>query len=138
MKIDPRLRSLVKRAVRYGTTGVFVTFVHACIVVLVMERFYPVASVANGIAFLVATTISYLINTHWSYSSSITPTNLVRFATVTTIGLILSMTVSGLAQRAGLFYGWGVAMVVCVVPPVTFTLHTLWTYRLPAADQKAA
>jgi hypothetical protein len=28
-----------------------------------------------------------------------------------------------------LHYWLGIGLVVCVVPPVTFLLHSLWTYR---------
>ena len=84
---------------------------------------------ANGIAFVVATLFSFTINTTWSFSSRPSRRLLVRFVLVATVGLGITVAVSGTAQYFGLHYLYGIALVVCAVPPITFLLHKYWTYR---------
>ena len=40
------------------------------------------------------------------------------------------MAMSGAAQYYGLHYWYGIGLVVCIVPPVTFLLHNFWTYKV--------
>jgi putative flippase GtrA len=89
----------------------------------------PAPSIANGVAFVVATIFSYTINTLWSFSSPLHGRNLFRFVAVSMVGCLLAVTVSGTAQHYGLHYWYGIGLVVFTVPPVTFLLHSLWTYR---------
>lgn len=84
---------------------------------------------ANGVAFATATVFSYLINTLWSFSSRLHGRNLRRFVLVSALGCLLAVAVSGLAEHYGLPYELGIVLVVLSVPPATFLLHSLWTYR---------
>lgn len=85
--------------------------------------------VANGVAFLVATVFSYMIHTLWSFSSPLHGRNLFRFVVVFMVGCILAVAVSFVAQRFGLHYLYGIGLVALIVPPITFLLHSFWTYR---------
>lgn len=85
--------------------------------------------VANAIAFAAATLCSYALNTLWSFSSAPDGRNFRRFVLVSLLGCALAATVSGLAERSGFHYGVGIAFVVLTVPPMTFLLHSYWTYR---------
>ena len=60
-------RQLSGRAVRFAATGVGVTAVHASVAVVLIERFLADVVLANGFAFAVATTVSFLVNTLWSF-----------------------------------------------------------------------
>lgn len=120
---------LLKKAVRFGISGLVVTLVHAAIAASLIETVLPRPALANGIAFAVATLLSYLINTYWSFSQAPAPANLLRFVVVALLGLCLAMSVAGLAASLGLSYWVGIGCVVLVVPPVTFLTHALWTYR---------
>ncbi len=86
-------------------------------------------SPANGLAFVVSTLFSYLLNTLWSFSRPLSGDTLRRFIVVSIIGCLLAMGISGLASHAGLDYLPGIGLVVLMVPPMTFVMHSLWTYR---------
>jgi putative flippase GtrA len=105
------------------------TGVHVLVAVAFIRIVLPAPSIANGVAFVVATIFSYLVNTMWSFSSPLHGRNLLRFCVVALVGLSLAMMISGAAQHYGLHYLWGIFFVVLVVPPVTFLLHSFWTYR---------
>ncbi|RJF99360.1 GtrA family protein [Noviherbaspirillum saxi] len=118
-----------RQAQRFFVSGVLVTGLHVLVAASVIRFLWPNPAYANGIAFVTATVASYLINTRWSFSSSFRSRSFYRFCMVALAGCLLAMGVSGLADAYGWSYWIGIAAVVMVVPPVTFVLHSRWTYR---------
>jgi putative flippase GtrA len=118
-----------QQAQRFLVSGVLVTGLHVLVAASVIRFLWLNPMFANGIAFVTATVVSYVINTRWSFSSSFQSRSFVRFCVVSVIGCLLAMGVSGTADAYGWSYWIGIAAVVMVVPPVTFLLHSLWTYR---------
>ena len=121
--------ALIKRALRFAVTGLFVTALHAVVAVLFINFLMPVPPLANGVAFAVATVVSYLINTTWSFSARLHGRTLLRFMLVSAGGFLLAMFVAWAAQFAGLSYLLGIAAVALTIPAFTFVLHNFWTYR---------
>lgn len=117
-----------KQLLRFIISGTLATTIHVVIVFFVMERIIAVASLANATAYTVATTVSYIINTTWSFNDKLTKKIFFRFCIVSLFGLILSALASQLAQAAGLSYSTGIIIVIATVTPSTFLLHSLWTY----------
>lgn len=118
-----------RRVLRFAFSGLLVTALHVVIVTVFIENILPVPSLANGVAFVMATMISYLINTTWSFSRPLYGGNLFRFCIVSFFGLFLAMSISGAAQFYEMHYWYGIGFVVFTVPPVTFLLHNFWTYQ---------
>lgn len=85
---------------------------------------------ANAIAFLTATGFSYASNTVWSFSSRVSRQTLWRYAGVSAFGCLATMAIAATAEWAHWDYRVGIALVIAIVTPVTFTLHSRWTYRL--------
>lgn len=121
--------ALRREALRFAIAGVLVTGLHVIVAVGFIRLVLPAPPLANGVAFVVATAFSYLINTLWSFSSPLYGRNLFRFVVVSMVGCLLAVTVSGIAEYYGLHYWIGIAGVACIVPPMTFLLHSFWTYR---------
>ena len=129
MKVSTLSLVITKRALRFTLSGLLVTGLHVLVATVLIEYILPVPSLANGVAFLVATVFSYLVNTIWSFSTPLHGKNLIRFCIVSLLGLSLAMSVSGVAQYLGLYYLYGIFLVAIVIPPITFILHNFWTYR---------
>ncbi|MFL7963172.1 GtrA family protein [Pseudomonas kielensis] len=110
-------------------TGLLVTAVHGVAAVLFVHLILANPPLANGFAFVVATVVSYLINTLWSFSSRLHGRTLGRFVVVSIGGFWLAMLVAWVAQRVGLDYLAGIAAVALIIPVFTFILHNFWTYR---------
>lgn len=123
------LAVLTKPAIRFAFSGLLLTGVHVLVASALIQIVLLSPAVANGIAFLVATLLSYLINTIWSFSSSLHGKTLTRFLLVSIIGLSLSISISWATQYSGFDYLYGIGLVVFIVPPVTFFLHNFWTYK---------
>ncbi|WP_347904601.1 GtrA family protein [Pseudomonas purpurea] len=120
---------LIRRALRFGLTGIAVTALHALVAVLFIEHVQALPPLANGVAFIVATVVSYVVNTTWSFSSRLHGRTLARFVTVSVVGFFLAMLVAWIAQVAGLDYRLGIVAVALTLPVFTFVLHNFWTYR---------
>lgn len=121
-------RDIVK-LLRFGVSGVMATAVHAAVAMSLIVQAEAPPMLANALAFLCATGVSYLMNTLWSFSAPVHVRNASRFAMVSTLGLGLTALVSGGVQFAGGAPWSGIAAVACVVPPATFLAHRAWTYR---------
>ncbi|WP_248742844.1 MULTISPECIES: GtrA family protein [unclassified Pseudomonas] len=120
---------LIRRGMRFAVTGLFVTALHALVAVLFINFVSPQPPLANGVAFVVATVVSYVINTTWSFSARLHGKTLLRFLMVSAGGFVLAMLVAWAAQMAGLHYLLGVVAVALTIPAFTFVLHNFWTYR---------
>lgn len=117
-----------RRVLRFALVGGLSTCLHIVVAYGAIRQWGWLPSLANGLAYGVATVFSYAANAAWTFSARITPHNMWRFASVSACGLALSMGVSHVAATLGLPAWCGIALVVLVVPPVTFALHTKWTF----------
>lgn len=117
------------RIVRFGVSGAACTALHAAIAGVLMGAFAATAVQANAIAFVCATGASYLLNTLWSFSAPLRWRNVARFVAVSVVGLMLTMAISHGVLALGLAAAWSIAAVVALMPPLTFAMHRLWTYR---------
>jgi putative flippase GtrA len=105
------------------------TGIHVVVAVTLIIRLGVFPYLANPIAFLIATGFSYATNTLWSFSSRMNRRTLLRYACVATLGCLATMAVAAAAEIARLDYRLGVLLVIVLVTPTTFALHSLWTYR---------
>ena len=127
----PVNKGLQTRFVRFIVTGVLLTGLHTLLAAAFIEWISPLPPIANGLAFACATLVSYLVNTHWSFSARLSRNTFRKFLIVSVCGFVLAMLVSWGMQLAGYHYLLGIMAVAVCVPPVTFLLHNFWTYRQP-------
>ncbi|WP_175954948.1 GtrA family protein [Burkholderia sp. BCC0405] len=117
------------RLIRFGVSGAGSTAPHALIAAAMFALFDATPVSANGVAFACSTAFSYLANTLWSFASPVMRGNFMRFLAVAMAGLVVTMLLAHGTGTLGLARAWSVVAVVLCVPPVTFVLHRLWTYR---------
>lgn len=120
---------LLRRAIRYALTGIFVTGVHALIAIAFIQYLMPTPPLANGVAFVGATIVSYIVNTTWSFSARMHGRTLLKFVSVSVVGFFLAMIVAWIVQSLGFSYLLGICAVALTIPPMTFVLHNFWTYQ---------
>ena len=119
----------VIRVYRFGLSGLLATGVHVATAAAFLTWVAPEPVIANGLAFTVATVVSYLANTLWSFSATLGARTGSRFLVVSGVGCLLSMLIAGVAARFGASPAAGIAFVVVLVPPLTFAMHHGYTYR---------
>jgi putative flippase GtrA len=120
---------LLRQALRFGVTGIAATATHTVIALLAVEAAALDPAPANGIAFAMATILSYTLNTLWSFSARPGPKTLFRFSVVSLAGMGLAMLIAGYMGSLGYSNLLGILSVALLVPPATFLMHRLWTYR---------
>jgi putative flippase GtrA len=118
-----------QRLARFAVTGVGSTLVHTGVALLLINVMARTPPLANGVAFCVATIFSYVVNTRWSFSAPLEGQNFRRFITVAAVGFLLAVALAWVAEAVGWPPIAGIGLVVCVVPIVSFILHSVWTYR---------
>ena len=113
----------LRRFARFALTGGFNTFVHGVIVALFFQKVLADAVMANGVAFLVATFLSYQINARWTFRSRRDSRQLIRFLLVSLLGLLLTLLISALARNFGFSVFEGTLLVLGLMPPISFILE---------------
>lgn len=120
---------LTRQATRFAICGALATGLHFLVAVALIYFLAATSTIANGVAFLAATIFSYFVNTLWSFERPLHGRNFSRFASVSLVGLVLSVVISGVSEHWGMHYVFGIGVVTCTVPLVTFGLHRFWTFR---------
>jgi putative flippase GtrA len=118
-----------RKLIKFGITGIGSTLIHVIVASILISGFTSSTQVGNGVAFIIATVFSYTVNTLWSFSNTINSKNAFRFIVASLLGLGLTILISLIADKAGLHYLLGIAIIVTTVPIYTFLVHSIWTYR---------
>ena len=130
MATDSGSASTLRRtSIRFVATGIAATLTHTGVVFALANGFSWTAGRANFVAFIVATLLSYTLNSLWSFGARMTRRNALRFAAVATLCAALAALLADGVARAGYGLLVGIGVVVVVITPVSFLLHRNWTYR---------
>lgn len=114
--------------IRFGLVGVCNTAVHAGIVVALMELLAPPAFVANGVAFMFANVMSYILNSRFTFRSPSSFLGYRRFLILSLVSLVLTMAVTSLVEYLGGHYTFGLLMVIFVVPVLNYMVIKIWVF----------
>ena len=117
------------RAIRFGVVGGGSTAIHIIVAGVGITWGSLPIWFANAMAFTVATGFSLVANTWWSFGTQLNSARNSRFFAVTLLGLILTVAISGSLDARGFSPALAIAAVVVFVPPISFSLHHLWTFR---------
>lgn len=118
----------LKQAIRFIITGVVTTGVHVVTAFSFLALVSPSQVYANGVAFAVANTFSYIVNSLWSFSKPLHGKRWLRYIAVSAIGFSGTIGIAYLAEQLELPPMLGILMVVCVMTPISFVLHRSWTF----------
>jgi len=115
------------RIARFAVAGLLSTGTHVAVALALANLgFGP--GLANGCAFCVALIVSWYLNTVWTFGKSPARAQFVRYAAVSALGLAITVAIAEAVRLAGGTDLAGIAVVVLLVPAVTYTLHAVWTF----------
>ena len=117
------------RSKRFAATGVVATGIHVLIAFVGVRAGDLHPALANALASIGATLFSYVMHTLWSFSSTLQIWSFFRFVVVSLGSCILAAAIAAAAEGLGLNYWAGIALVVCIIPVLSFSAHHFWTYR---------
>ncbi|MDP4836922.1 MAG: GtrA family protein [Burkholderiales bacterium] len=121
--------TLQRSLIGFAVSGVIATLTHVITAIALIEELGIGQTYANGMAFSLATLISYVGNTVWGFDSKIGKATAWRFLLVSIAAGLLTMLIAWLVERSHGHYLFGIASVVLIVPPATFLAHQFFTYR---------
>ncbi len=120
--------SVATRLWRFTAAGLAATAIHAASAWVLIAVGLG-AGWGNALATVIAAVASYLMHTLWSFGATPAPGNALRFVVV----VAFCATVAGLAGRTVAMAtgspNLSILAAVIIVPPLSFILHNVWTYR---------
>ena len=120
---------LIRRATRYGLTGVLVTLLHIMAAIFMIKFLSFNQPLANALASFLAMMTSYILNSVWSFERALARRTLLRYLAVSVAGMVATVLIASLNAKYGYHYLIGILAIVMLVTPITFILHNNWTYK---------
>lgn len=121
--------SMTRALVGFALAGAAASLTHVVTAIALIESLGLHPAAANGLAFAVATAVSYIGNTRWSFQARFGLTTAWRFLLVCLASGLLTMLIAAAVQRVDGHYLLGIALVLLLVPPVSFMAHRHFTYK---------
>ncbi|MDR3229630.1 MAG: GtrA family protein [Puniceicoccales bacterium] len=89
---------------------------------------------ANSVAFLVANTFSYFVNSRWSFDATLKVGRYARFLPTSCVGLSCAYGIMHFVTLHGWHYNTAVLIQVCVTPFINFALLRLFVFPKKKPD----
>lgn len=121
--------SLTVSAGRFALVGAAATLIHVMVTAGLIEWVGVYPGIANGAAFIAANLASYVANTCWSFEARMRLGNWGRFLAVSFAAWVLTVIIASAVSEVGGHYLLGIALVIALVPALTFVAHQKYTYR---------
>jgi putative flippase GtrA len=116
---------------RFIGNGVVTTCIHTLVVYLLIQVYVLDVGLANVLAFLTATSFSYVVNTKWTFGAEHSRQLVLRYVAVTCMGSFLAYLLASFCEAIYLPWWCGVGLIVAVTPVFTWQAHKSWTYVRP-------
>lgn len=116
------------KELRFIVNGCLATCVHAIVVFYMVQIRSTDQGIANAIAFLLATAVSYVANTFWTFETRHSGSILLRYLIVACMGSFFSYIIASFCAGLGLKWWMSVVLIVTIVPVFTWLAHSKWTY----------
>ena len=114
---------------RFAAVGLLATITHILVAVVCVEQIGWGAVLSNGVAFLFATMESYFFNTSWSFGERVGLRTAWRYTIVATASGLLTLVIASIVDHARGHDLLGIALVVLLVPAMSYLAHRWFTYR---------
>lgn len=115
------------RLSRFALVGITTTATHIMAATALWQHAWS-HTLANAVAFVVATFLGYVLHTGWSFQHTRTPRNAMRYWTVAVLGTGLSAGLAWVADARDAPRWAALLATVIAVPGLSYGAHTAWTY----------
>ncbi len=130
------MSTLFHRFVRFAVVGVIATATHTAVFAALIELAHIEPVTANAMAFVVAVLVGFALNRSWTFAAhGGAEARLWRYVVGALAGLGVNSAIMYVATHKLQWSPYvGLALALCVVPPLTFALNQYWVFR-PRASQ---
>ena len=133
---DGRRRALAGQLIRYAITGGGVTFVSTLVYWIAAKRDGPfriAPLVANGLAYLVAVTLGYVLHSRWSFRGHGRRDNAARTSIRFVLASLLSLALNSfwvwlLTEHIKGATWWPIPFMVFATPLLLFWVNRSWVF----------
>ena len=135
---DRHTKALLGQGLRFGAVGLAATLLHVVLVLALVEGPDLPVLLANGLAFCAALALSYLGNHGWTFrANGGHQRHAPRFLAVALAGLVLNQAIMAASVDGfGLDYRLGLALVVTLVPLLSFLANRTWVFQGPTEPEE--
>lgn len=131
------VRLVARQGLVFGLVGMAATLTHVAAAFGARAAFDASAMAANFLGYACAVGVSYLGNARLTFGQpALSGSRFSRFLVVSLAGLALNQAITWLlVERLGWPFRWGLAVVVVVVPALSFAASKLWAFGDRSARQ---
>ena len=113
---------------RFAMVGVLNTAMHLAVVGILTQVFGLSQLISNIAAYVTASSVSFVINSIWSFEVRPQARRYARFQVVGLLGVSVCAFLGGLGDAFGWHYVITVLLTACIVPLISFLAHRCYTY----------
>jgi len=132
MKNIPLSRSLAE-FIKFGIVGAINTAIHIAVLYILVEYFSVYYILASFLAFLVAVTHSFILNTLWTFKKNIrqeTAFRYSKFFAISAIAAIINLSLLYLiTEFLGIWYIASQLIATAFSLLINYIGNKLWTYK---------
>jgi putative flippase GtrA len=128
------------QAARFCLVGIGNVTVHTAAFTTLIAVLGFTQLLSNALAYLVASSFSFVINSVWTFEMKLHPRRYVRFQVVGLFGLAVAAILGCLGDKFHWPYAATILLTVLILPLISFLLHRHYTFsavaNLPASTSK--
>jgi putative flippase GtrA len=129
---------VLRQFVKFASVGLLATIVHVAIVYSLVEGAGAEPVLASLPAFFSALSVSYLLNRYWTFQASVSGyACFIKYTFVSLGGMFLNVAIMYVAVYiAQGTYLQGLAIVIVIVPVMSFLFQRGWTFERLGGQSK--
>lgn len=119
-----------KQFLCFALIGVLNTFIHGGVLIISVERLLWTVTLSHLLAFSIANVFSYLMNSWLTFQVRFSLKGYLRFLVASLLSLGLTLLLAKLVDLYGAHYLVGFALIVVLVPLMSFLVMKFWVFSV--------
>jgi len=115
--------------VRFFLIGGANTFIHGCILAILVNNILMSVVAANLLAFSIANIFSYIMNCIFTFNVKFCLRRYAKFFSSSIVSLLMTLAISAYTEHLGYHYLVGFFAIVVTVPVMSFIMLKFWALK---------
>ena len=127
--MSAKMIALLQRAIRFLLMGAMAFLVYLTVMWTLLDKMGQPPAFGATVAFILATGVSYVVNTVWAFQVQINGSKTVRLLIMMGLGLLVNLNIACMLGHMDFSYAFISVSVFIIVPIIIFLGHQLWTFH---------